>query len=40
MKSRRSGLKLGHLGKKLGHQVKSEENLVNTLEETFLTKSS
>ena len=33
--SSRSSLKMGHLGKKLGHQAKSAENLVNTLAVTF-----
>ena len=31
----RTSLKLGHLGKKLGHQIKSKENLVNILVVTF-----
>ena len=36
----RSGLKLGHLGQKLGDLAKSAENLVNTLAVTFLMQSS
>ena len=36
----RSSLKLGHLGQKLGHQVKSKENLVNIPKVTFFKQSS
>ena len=36
----RSSSKLGHQGSKIGHQAKSKENLVNTLEVTFFKKSS
>ena len=39
MKSR-SGLKLGHLGSKLGHQIKLKANIVNTLEVKFFKQSS
>ena len=31
---------LGHFGSKIGHWVKSAENLVNTLAVTFLKQSS
>ena len=36
----RSSFKLGHRGSKIGHQAKSKENLVNTLEVTFFKKLS
>ena len=36
----RSSSKLGHLGSKLGHQDKSKENIVNTLEVPFFKQSS
>ena len=36
----RSSSKLGYLGQKLGHRIKSAENIVNTLAVTFLKQSS
>ena len=36
----RSSLKLGYFGSKLGHAARSNKNLVNMLEVTFLKQSS